>query len=412
MSRPLSIDEALGAVLAHISPLAPCTVPLAEALGRALAEDLVAREGVPPFTNAAMDGFALRAADAAAARESMPVSLRIVGSLPAGQVPNRPLGPDEAIRIMTGAPLPQGADAVVPVELASVQADRLLLTGPVAPGTDVRLAGEDVPLGARVLASGTRLRPGEVGVLATLGFATVPVRPRARVAVITTGDELVDCSERPGPGRIRDANLHALCAQVRAFGGHPLPFPRIPDDRAAVMDAFQKACASADLILSTGGVSVGDFDFVKSVLEDLGAERIFWRVAQKPGGPFGFYLLQGKPFFGIPGNPVAAMVMVEEYVRPALLKQMGHRCLFRPDVSGVMECAWEKRLPDGKTHFLRVRARREAGTFRVSPTGAQGSGILTSMMHANALALVGPEVLRLELGDPVRLHLLDEPEDH
>ena len=236
--------------------------------------------------------------------------------------------------------------------------------------------------------------------------------PRVRVAVLTTGDELVDVSEKPGPGRIRDVNIHSACAQVSAFGALAVPFPRVPDQREAVARALGQAAASADVIVTTGGISVGTSDFVKDVLESLGAERIFWRVAQKPGGPLGFYRLGGKPVFGIPGNPVASMTMMEVYVRPLLRRLMGFERLHRPERQGVLDEEWSKSRPDGRTHLLRVLVRVQGGVLRASLAGPQGSGILSSMTRLNALALIPEDALAVPRGGSVLLRLTEEAEDH
>ncbi len=404
--------EARQMVLDRMARLPIREVGLAEVLGRAVAQDLHAGDPVPPFTNSAMDGFALRAPDVADASTDAPVRLRVAGDLAAGQMATEPLEPGTALRIMTGAPMPEGADAVVPLEWTHHGVDWVEVARAVRTGGNVRRIGEDIPQGGRVVAAGTSLGPGEIGVLAATGFARVPVVSPARVAILTTGDELVDCAIRPGPGQIRDANLHALCAQVSAFGAMPVPFARVPDRRADVETAIREALAGADMVLTTGGVSVGDWDFVKPVLEDLGAEPIFWRVDQKPGGPLGFWMLEGKPIFGIPGNPVAAMVMVEEYVRPALRRMMGFRHLHRPECTALLDRSWRKSSPDGRVHFLRVVLREEGGQRIASLTGPQGSGILSSMLRANALALVFEEQNAIEAGEPVRLHLTGLPESH
>ena len=401
----LGYPEALKLVLDRIGPLPPCRLPLAEALGLAAAEAVTAAEPVPPFTNSAMDGFALRVQDAALGR--LPVS----GQVPAGMARVPPLAPGTAVRIMTGAPVPEGADTIVPIERVRVEDGWISLMATPWAGANIRLAGEDIPGGGQVLPAGTVLRPAELGVLAAIGCPEVLVRPRPRVAVLTTGDELVDAGERPGPGQIRDANIHSLCAQVRAAGAVALPFPRVPDRREAVAAALAEALAGADVVLTNGGVSVGDFDFIKDVLAGLGAEQVFWRVAQKPGGPLGLWMLQGRLVFGIPGNPVAAMLMFEEYVRPALRRMLGAGPLHRPERTGIMAAPWRKR-PDGKLNFLRVVTREREGRLEVALTGPQGSGLLSSMMRANALALVPAEVLDIPAGGEILLHLIDEPEDH
>jgi molybdopterin molybdotransferase len=282
---------------------------------------------------------------------------------------------------------------------------------PLPAGIHIRLAGEDLEAGQLLLCAGQGLRPGDIGVLAAAGLAQVPVHRRVQVAVLTTGDELVDVSERPGPGRIRDANIHSVCAQVAACGGIPIPFPRVPDDRAVLMAVLRQAM-EADAILTTGGISVGDYDFMKAMLEELGSERIFWKVAQKPGGPLGFWMLGAKPIFGIPGNPVAAMLMVEEFVRPALRKLMGFAKLHRPAAEASLEGGWTGKAGDKRTTYLRVVARRENSQWRAQLTGPQGSAILSSMLLANALVVIPEGVDRVEPGGAVPLHLTEEAEDH
>jgi molybdopterin molybdotransferase len=404
----LTYSEALERVLSLAAPLPVERVPLDQALGLAAAEDVLAREAVPPFTNSAMDGFALCAADTAGARPEQPVRLPVAGVVPAGMEAVPALKGGTALRIMTGAALPQGADTIVPVECVQCGEGWVELAGPLAAGANIRLAGEDIPAGGTVVRAGSTLRPAETGVLASIGCAEVPVRLRPRVAVLTTGDELVDAAAQPGPGQIRDANIHSLCAQIRAAGGEPIPMPRVPDTREAVEAALRAALAAADVVLTNGGVSVGDFDYIKVVLEDLGAETVFWRVAQKPGGPLGLWRLRDRLVFGIPGNPVAAMLMFEEYVRPALRRMMGYRFLHRPWRTCALVAPWRKSGPDGKLQFLRVVA--EGG--QAALTGPQGSGLLSSMMKANALALIPEEAVALPAGSSVLLHFLDEAEDH
>jgi molybdopterin molybdotransferase len=404
-------QEALQLILERALPLPPRLTPLAEALGLVAAEAVLASAPVPPFTNSAMDGFALRAQDSAGAAPDHPVRLPVAGEIPAGRQSSVTLGAGEAYRIMTGAAVPEGADSIVPVEEAATDAGWITLAAPVRRGAHVRLAGEDIRAGGLVVPMGVTLRPAELGVLAAIGRAGLAVHPRPRVAVITTGNELVDTGQVPGPGQIRDANIHSLAAQVRAAGGLPVCFARVPDRREAVQATLAEALAGADVVLTNGGISVGDFDCIKDVLETLGARQVFWRLAQKPGGPLGLWLLEGKLVFGIPGNPVAAMLMFEEYVRPALRRMMGFTRLHRPERMGVLEVPWQKRA-DGRLNFLRVIARDVDGRLRVALTGPQGSGLLSSMMLANALALIPPDTLAVPAGGDILLHLIDEPEDH
>ncbi len=403
--------EALKQILDRVAPLPPGRQPLRDVLGLAVAEDLRSRAQVPSFTNSAMDGYAVRAEDLTSASREHPTHLRVLGDLAAGDVHPGAVGPGEALRIMTGAPLPDGTDTIVPVEDTTRGEDWVEIRKPFPRGIHIRLAGEDLEIDQLLVKAGQGLRPGDIGALAAAGFADLPVHPRIRVAVLTTGDELVDVSEEPGPGRIRDANLHAVCAQVAACGAMPVPYPRVADDRATLRRVLQEAL-EADVVLTTGGISVGDYDFMKDILEKLGAVRIFWKVAQKPGGPLGFWMLGTKPIFGIPGNPVAAMLMVEEYVRPALRKMMGFRKLHRPLAEASLEDGWTGKAGDPRTTFLRVVARREGGGLQARLTGPQGSALLSSMLLANALALIPEGVDRVAPGGPVQLHLTEEAEDH
>ena len=404
-------SEALRLILDSVAPLPARSTPLFDALGLVLAEAIVSPETVPPFTNSALDGYALRAEDCAGAGAGTPVSLEVLADLPAGSVATEPVHPGTAIRIMTGAPLPDGADSVVPVEATASEGSRVRIAAPVKKGANVRLAGEDLRAGEELLPKGFALNPASLGILASVGLSEVPVHPRARIAILTTGDELVSASEKPGPGQIRDSNIHTMCGQALAFGAVPVPFPRVPDTRAAVTAALEKARSAADVIVTNGGISVGDYDFIKAVLVDLGAREVFWKVKQKPGGPLGFWLLDGRPVFGIPGNTVAAMVCMEEYVRPAVRRLAGHTKLLRPEVTGTFDGTFRKTVQDGKVHLLRVRARREDGRLVVAPSGPQGSGILSSMLRSNALALVPAGALALRPGDEVQVHLVEEPED-
>lgn len=403
--------EAQTLILRTVKRLPPRLLPLAECLGRVLAEEVVADENIPPFTNSAMDGFALAAADSMAASQERPCRLRVIVDLPAGSSWSGSLETGQVARIMTGAPLPQGADCVVRVEDTTLEGETVSLSQSLRPGKNVRQVGEDLIRGAVALLAKTVIRPAEVGVLASLGRTKVWVYPPARVAILTTGDELVDAGERPGPGQIRDANGPALIAQVQAIGALPLPTLRLPDRRDAVRSALAESVEKADLVLSSGGVSVGDYDFVKEVLEELGAERLFWGVAQKPGKPLAFWRVRGKPVFGLPGNPVSSMLCLEEYVRPALRRMMGHGLLFRPEREGRLAEDYAKGR-DGRLHFLRVTLEEREGTLWVTPTGPQGSGLLTSLSRAQALVLLPAETEYFPKGSRVTVQMTDWPEDH
>ena len=408
----LSTEEALRTMLECAERLRPVEVPLDEAAGLILADDIEARGSVPPFTNSAMDGFAVQASDIVSATTERPVRLRILEDVPAGKVAAGSVAAGTTMRIMTGAPIPPGADTVVQVELTRLEGSEVLVLKALRPGTNVRLAGEDMKDGATVLRRGTLLRPGEVGVCAAAGHAVVSVYRRARVAILTTGTELVDVSVVPGAGQIRDANAHSLRAQVGAIAAEPLVFPRVADTREAVRAAVMQALEQADVVLTNGGVSVGDYDFVKEVLEDLGAQLVFWRVKQKPGKPMAFWTLGSKYVVGLPGNPVSCMVCTEEYVRPMVRRMMGFPLLYRPVRSAVLDETYAKGADAGRTHFVRVRLHEQDGALRAVLTGPQGSGILTSMAEAEALAIIPEDVSTLEAGSLVEVQLTDLPEDH
>ena len=404
--------EALRLALDLVCPLPPKSMPLTDVLGLVVAGDVVATDSVPPFTNSAMDGFVVRAADCASASTSSPVKIRVVGEIQAGRSAVCNLSVGVSYRIMTGAVIPSGFDTVIPVEETRDVDDWIEVFKRPNQGDHVRLVGEDISVGELTIPRGRLLRPAEIGVLATIGCTEVLVHPRPIVAVITTGNELINASECPLLGQIRDANIYSMCAQVRTVGALTNPHPRVPDDLKAVTDVLISAVAESDLVLINGGISVGDFDYTKTALKNLGAEQAFWRVAQKPGRPMGMWLLDGKLIFGIPGNPVAAMIVFEEYVRPVLRRMMGYKYIYRPESVGIMDASWHKSNADGRMHFLRVAIRSHEQQLHVISIGPQGSGLLSSMMRANALALIPAETLIVPAGGEVLLHLTDEPEDH
>lgn len=406
------VDAAREAILGTVRPLPEVPVELDEALGLVLAQSVVAGESMPPFSNAAMDGFAVRTVDLLEVREGRSVVLPVVAEQPAGSGSSLVLEPGTAVRIMTGAPLPAGTDAVIPVEHVAATSAQIEVTRPVAAGSNLRFTGEDVKAGEQVLDRGQVLRPAEIGLLAGLGQARVLVHPAPRVAVMTTGNELVHVSQPLGSGQIRDANVHALSAMVRAAGGLAMPVPRIKDDPAVLEAALLRAWDHADVILTNGGVSMGDHDHIKPVLDRLGAERVFWQVAQKPGRPMTFSLWRGKPVFGLPGNPVAAQICFEVYVRPALRRMMGHTKLYRPEVMALLDQPLRKGDRDTRVHFLRVRAQQRDGRWHVALTGAQGSGLLRSMVLANGLVVLSEATVDPQAGSEVVLWIMDQPEDH
>jgi molybdopterin molybdotransferase len=402
----LTVDEALARILARIAPLEATEVGLLDALGGVLAEDAAADRDVPPFRNSAMDGYAVRGSDVA--RDG--VKLRVVGSVGAGSVSTRAVGPGEAIRIMTGAPVPDGADTVVRVEDTDNGAAVVTINKATAQGVAVRQAGEDLHRGERVLARGTLLRHAEIGVLASIGRAKVRVVRRPNVAVLSTGDELVDIEAEPGPGQIRDTNRYSLTAAVRATGCAAFELGIARDSPDDLRHALGNA-AFGDLVVTSGGVSVGDHDHVKPVVDAMG-RMDFWSIALRPGRPLAFGELRTKrgavPIFGLPGNPVSALLTFELFVRPALLKMAGRSLLHRPRAQARLLDRIEK--PSGLRMFARGIYDAAAGTVR--STGPQGSGILRSMSLANALIDVPEAATVAEVGDTVIVVLIDRPEDH
>lgn len=407
MRTNLSADDALRTILAAIEPLVPETCATGDALGRVLAEPVLAPRTLPPFDVSAMDGYALRAADLARAGNDAPVALPVAFEVAAGARPDRPLEPGAVARIFTGAPLPPGADAVVRQEDVVRDGDRARFTIPASPGEHVREAGEDVRAGETVLEPGARLGPGPLGMLASLGRTVVAVHRRPRVAILSGGDELIEPDGDPAGGRIVASNSYSIAAQCREAGAEPT-YLGIARDTPADLERVLRAGLWADVLVSSAGVSVGDRDYVRPVLEQLGCELVFWGVEIKPGFPlvFGRFAERGPLVFGLPGNPVSAMVTFEEFVRPALRKLAGHRALYRPRIEAVLGETLRKGA--GRLHLVRVRLVREDGRVVATPTGSQSSGVLRSMALADGLLLFPAESTELRAGAPVRVQVLDE----
>ena len=400
----MSADDALARILSGVPALPAVSVPLLDALGLVLAEDVSADRDVPPFRNSAMDGYAVRADDVARA----PAQLRVVGEIAAGGFPDRAIGRGEAMRIMTGAPMPDGADTVVRVEDTDNRSDVVTITAATPKGLSVRQAGEDLRKGETILTSGTVVRAAEIGLLASVGKAMVRVFKRARVAVLSTGDEIVDVDAPIARGQIRDANRYSLASAIRAAGAEPWVRGIVRDTPDALRAALREAM-SADVIVTSGGVSVGDHDHLKPVLSELGSID-FWAIAIRPGRPLAFgELRDGErrvPIFGLPGNTVSSLLTFELFVRPALLRMQGRRNVTRPRARArLLE-------PVDKIKSLRFFARgiydADAGT--VTTTGPQGSGILRSMSLANCLIDLAEGRDRYEAGETVDLILTELPE--
>lgn len=407
----ISFEEAQKIVLDQTIELEAVETELLNALGLILAEDIVSPEKIPPFDNSAMDGFAVVAGDTAAASSETPAHLIVLEDEPAGTVSTKRVTSGTAVRIMTGAPIPKGADAVVKVEDTEGSRDLIEVLHPAEEGENVRRAGEDVGLGETVLRKGALLGPAEIGLLASLGKSRVKVFRPAKAAIITTGDELLEIDQPLVPGKIRNSNAYALEAQVREIHAEPVGLGIVEDTKEAVTARIREGLEKADVVLTTGGVSVGEYDVVKDVMTSMGASLKFWKVAQKPGKPLAFWTIEGKLVFGLPGNPVASMVCFEEYVRPAIRMMMGHQKLFRPEADAILREDIKKK--PGRLHFVRVKLESEDGQqYYVSSTGPQGSGILKSMALADGLALVPVEVSLIRAGERIKVHLIGMPEDH
>lgn len=399
----ISVAEAQRIIRETAPPGQVSAVPLASALGLVLARDLFAPLPLPPFANAAMDGFAVRHADLAHAAPGRPVVLAIAAEQAARRGAPDALAGGTACRIMTGAAVPPGADAVVAVEATVEDGERVAFRQPVASGTNIRPAGEDVSLGARVLEAGRVLNASCIALLAGLGFGAVPVHRPPRVAIVATGDELVEPGDALGPGQIYNCNTHALAAMVREAGGEPLPLGVAPDDREGTCALLAQA-READLILTTGGVSMGRYDFVGSELASLGTVH-FERVAQQPGKPFTYATVGGTPVYALPGNPVAGMVCFEVYVRPVIRRMLG---IAKPERERAAVALQEPfaRKP-GRTLFLRARVAPGGGGYEARLSGLQGSAILSAMAAANALLVVPAERGALAAGERLEAMLLD-----
>jgi molybdopterin molybdotransferase len=401
----ISVEEALKQILDAVSPLETEKVHILDALGRVIGEDIRADRAIPPKDNSAMDGYALRAQDTRGVSEAHPAILEVVEEIPAGAIPEKRIGPGQAGRIMTGAPVPEGADAVVPLELTRAEGSRVAILDEAKVGQEIRRAGEDVQPGEKVLSRGDLIRPAEAGMLAALGRSSVSVHRRPLVAIIATGDELCELGEPLSPWKIVSSNSYSLAALVLDCGAVPLQLGIAKDRKEDLAAKFQTA-QKADLIVSSGGVSVGDYDLVREVMQEEGNRLCFWRVAMKPGRAMAFGAIGNVPMVGLPGNPVSAMVCFEQFVRPAILKMTGHTHLFRGTVQARLNEDLSK--PPGLRFFVRARIQRERDGYTVVTTGNQGSGVLKSMVRANGLIVLPEETTKVSAGDRVTVQLLDD----
>lgn len=396
----IPLEEARTYVLDRCSRKEPILVAVNDALGLVTAVDVIAEESIPPFANTAMDGFAVRSSDVGV----VPVQLRIIETIAAGYAPKLVVGSGEASRIMTGAPIPEGADAVVMVEKTSVKGDAVTIEAVVQAGNHIRPAGDDVTSGQLVFARGTVLTAGHLGVLCSLGMNEIEAYPRLRVGVMSTGDELVDDGGPLAPGQIRDSNRRTLISLLNGDGFAAVDLGLIPDDETAIESALLHGAGRCDALVTSGGVSMGDFDYVKAVLDRVGDMR-WMQIAIKPAKPLAFGTIGSTPVFGLPGNPVSSMVSYELFARSGLRTMMGFPEPIRTAIQGI---AVEPlvRHPDGKTHYSRVLARYEDGGIRVRSVTGQGSHMLTSMARSNALAIL-PNGDGCDEGDVVDILLLN-----
>jgi len=377
----LTVEEALEQILSRATVLESESVDVTAALGRVLAEPVVSRREIPPWPSSSMDGYAIRAGDTLAG----PARLRLAGRIVAGALPSRPLEAGETFRIFTGAPLPDGADAVVPQEDVDVDGDHVRVSGSVAKGAFVRPRGEDVRRGDRVLSPGQPLGSAEIGLLAALGHSPVRIHRRPRVAILSTGNELADLGAEPGPGQIPNANTYSLMAQAKEAGAVPINLGIAPDGLEAIEERLRWG-READVLVSSAGVSVGELDLVREALTRSGAELHLWRVSMRPGKPITFGSLGRRLVFGLPGNPVSAMVTFELFVRPALLRMGGRTVVERPRLRARARVPIPN--PGQRRGYLRVRLRRNGDGLEAELTGDQGSAILRSMTLADGLAVV------------------------
>lgn len=404
VDEPVSVDEAQRLVLKTIVTLGTERVALDVARGRVLREDVAAPHDIPGADNSAMDGYALRSSEVAAATSDAPAKLRVIGDAPAGVVASGRVEPGTAMRIMTGAPIPAGADCVAQVEITDGGSEAVRVFHSIPAGANIRRRGEDMREGEPVLRAGTIVGPGEIGVAASAQKRELLVTLRPVVAIFSTGAELVDAGTPVGPGQVVNSNSWSLAALAEDAGAAVRRLGIVGDSKAATERAIEQAL-DADIVISSGGVSVGAYDFVKDAMEDLGAETIFWRVAMKPGKPLLFSRLRGTPCFGLPGNPVSCMVSFHLFIAPALRKAAGLAGELLPPIVNArllspVEAKGERRI------YMRVRVSSVGGELVAAPARAQGSGISTSMVGANGLAVLEPGTGRRDAGDAVPVALI------
>jgi molybdopterin molybdotransferase len=408
----LTADNALKVILDSVFPLKDIdTIELKNSLGRTLAQDVKTDSDLPSFNNSAMDGYAIISEDTKNATINNPVILKIVDEIPAGHCSQKILNHTEAMRIMTGAPVPKGADSVVKVEETKSRSENgdefVEISRSIGIGENIREQGEDVKKGDLIISKGKLIRPAEIAMLASLGINKIEVMKKPNIAILATGNELVDINDNVAPGQVRNSNSIMLSAYIGSNGGMPLDLGFVKDNPSELKKKFKQGLEN-DMLLITGGVSVGKYDLVKDILKEIGAEIKFWKVAIRPGKPVVFAVFDSRPIFGLPGNPVSSMVCFEQFVRPAVWKLCGRKNTTQPTVQAIIDDDITKKK--GLTYFIRVKVTVRNGTYHAKVTGPQGSGILSSMVKANGLAVIPEEIDRVKKGDGVHVKLLDSPD--
>jgi len=400
----IQVQEALDKILTKIQFKGVEKVSLDQALGRVMAEDVVSRINNPPLDNSAMDGYAVIAGDIQSATPENPVKLEMVEEIAAGYTAKGTLKPGQTMRIMTGAPIPPGADAVLMQEDTQKDGDSILCLDRADVEENIRRAGEDIKIGESVLKKGTTLSPAHIGMLAVIGRSQIAVGQRPTVAILSTGDEILELDETPEGPQIFNSNGHMLAAQIKSAGGIPVYLGIAKDTEEDLMEKFAWAL-KADIVVSSGGVSVGDYDLVKSTLQKMGQEMLFWKVAMKPGKPLAFGRIGKTPIFGLPGNPVSSFVSFEQFVRPSLRKVLGCSDLSHKTVQAKLTRTIHKK--PGRLHFLSSIVSWADGEYTVTPAGEQGSGILKSAANANGLLIFPLEAEEIKQGQEVAVQLLE-----
>ena len=396
---PTSFYTARQQILDNVPLLAIEKVPLLDAAGRAVAEDIVANQALPVFNNSAMDGYAVRVEDC-----PVGATIPVAGYLPAGESPHTAVAPGTVVKVMTGAPIPTGANAVIPFENCREDAGTITICQTVKEGDHIRWAGEDILPGDQIISAGTLLRPAEISLLATFHFASVPVHRRVRVAILATGDELQEIDELYFDGGIVNSNSWALAAAVREIGAIPLILGIARDNLEDLREKIKEGL-QADVLITSAGVSAGDRDFVREVLEEFGVKEVFWKLKIKPGHPTAFAMYNDIPVFSLPGNPVSTLLTFEEFVRPALLKMMGHNTVLRTLYTATLTEPIKKKT--GRLQMLRVHVRiDQSGEMLVSSAGDQNTGILRTLVDAQGIALLPADRDFFAAGEKIEIHLL------